>query len=424
MRAHRNYTLLLISQFLAAFGDNAVLQVILGQLTYLNQSGGISDNKLRQLNSLYQILLFVPSIALAPIVGYLNDRYAKTRWLVGGHGFRICGAIICAMSLVGGFWLQAVGYLMIGIGISIYGPAKYGILPEILPRDRLVKANGTVELLTLIAILSGVMVGSRLADFFSTKTYFSYTILIALYVAALWMSLWMTSTPFSSGLRFSDSLMEFVDQTRALIVHPRIGRALGGTALFWLCGVMLKINFQPWGMKVLEFTSNTQISLLFVWLSIGIMTGSILAGRWHQVGDLHRSRQYGMLLGVPVALLSAVSVFPLLRHPDLQIGGFRIVLPVTILLVIAGVIAGLFLVPLNAVIQDESNPGKLGKSMAVQNLTDNLGMLLAGLFCAIAPGAGVSSSGLFIATGAIVMVAAGALKFPAKEPLNFREGIG
>ena len=63
---------------------------------------------------------------------------------------------------------------MVGIGACFYGPAKYGILPEILPRERLVKANGMVELLTLVAILGGAIAGSVLADVFKDRVLVSY----------------------------------------------------------------------------------------------------------------------------------------------------------------------------------------------------------------------------------------------------------
>lgn len=133
MNSQRNYPLLLVSQFLGAFGDNAILAVILGQLTYLKMAGKISEEELRTSNTLYTSLLFIPYVLLAPIAGFLNDRYSKTRWLAGGNLIKILGTLLCALSISYGQLWQGIGYFVVGIGSCFYGPAKYGILPEILP---------------------------------------------------------------------------------------------------------------------------------------------------------------------------------------------------------------------------------------------------------------------------------------------------
>lgn len=133
MNRNRNYPLLLASQFLGAFGDNAILAVIVGQLTLLQRSGEIGLDELRTRSAIYTSLLFIPYVLLAPLAGYLNDRHSKTSWLLGGNLLKVLGAGVCSLSLWHGYVWQAPGYLIVGIGSTIYGPAKYGILPEILP---------------------------------------------------------------------------------------------------------------------------------------------------------------------------------------------------------------------------------------------------------------------------------------------------
>ncbi len=164
MNQGRNYPLLLASQFLSAFGDNAILAVIVGQLTRMQKSGAITEEVLRSRSAMYTMLLFVPYILLAPLAGFLNDRYAKTSWLIGGNAVKLLGTAVCAVSLWGGEVWQIPGYVIVGVGSCLYGPAKYGILPEILPSERLVKANGTVELLTLMAIILGAVGGAAMVD--------------------------------------------------------------------------------------------------------------------------------------------------------------------------------------------------------------------------------------------------------------------
>jgi LPLT family lysophospholipid transporter-like MFS transporter len=414
MRPNRNYPLLLAGQFLGAFGDNAILAVIVGQLTYLQKSGAITGAELRSASTVYTSLLFVPYVLLAPVAGYLNDRYAKTRWLVGGNALKLLGTAVCLSSVWFGHWWQGLGYFIVGIGGCFYGPAKYGILPEILPRERLVKANGMVELLTLVAILTGAIGGSVLADAFKDNILVSFTVVAAIFGAALLLNLGMSPTPGHPAVRLGESVGEFGGHLRDLLRSPRLGRVLVGTALFWVCGAAMKINFQPWGLEVLHLPDNTQIALLGLWLSVGVMAGSILAGQLHQVGDLRRTQRYGLGLAAMLALLFSVNSLAFWRSPVVQIGPLVLVVPVVLLLVATGVVAGLFLIPLNAALQAESHPDKLGKTIAVQNLGDSLGMCTAGAYTFVCVMAGLSSSGVFLGLAAGVALVVLWLHFPAR----------
>ncbi|MDB6113096.1 MAG: arabinose transporter permease [Lacunisphaera sp.] len=414
MNSNRNYPLLLAGQFLSAFGDNAILAVIVGQLTYLQQSGAITATELRTRNTIYTSLLFVPYVLLAPLAGYLNDRYAKTKWLVGGNALKLLGTALCALSVWFGPSWQGVGYFIVGIGACFYGPAKYGILPEILPRERLVKANGMVELLTLVAILGGYIAGSVLADVFKDRVLVSYAIVAGIFMAALLLNFFMNATPHKAHIRLGTSISEFTHHLRDLLTAARLRRILIGTALFWVCGAAMKINFQPWGLEVLHLSDNTEIALLSAWLAVGIMIGSILAGQLHAVGDLRRTKRYGFALAGMLALLYTVNAFGFWRGPVVPAGPLQLVVPVVFLLIAAGVTAGLFLIPLNAALQAESDPEKLGKTIAVQNLGDNLGMLLAGAYVFAAVKLGLSSSGVFLGLALGVTAVVAWMKFAAK----------
>ena len=103
MSSSRNYPLLLASQFLGAFGDNAILAVIVGQLTLLQKAGDITSDELRTRGTIYTSILFIPYILPAPLAGYLNDRYAKTSWLAGGNLLKLLGTLVCALSIWFGY---------------------------------------------------------------------------------------------------------------------------------------------------------------------------------------------------------------------------------------------------------------------------------------------------------------------------------
>ena len=414
MKPTRNYALLLAGQFLGAFGDNAILAVIVGQLTYLTKAGTITAGELRTSNTLYTSLLFIPYVLLAPLAGYLNDRFAKTAWLTGGNLLKLFGTGLCALSVWFGPSWQGIGYLLVGVGACVYGPAKYGILPEILPRERLVKANGMVELLTLVAILGGAIAGSVLADVFKDRVVVSFGVVGVIYAVATLFNFLMAPTPARPDVKFATSVAAFGGHLRDLLAAPRLCRVLIGTSLFWVCGAAMKINFQPWGLEVLHLPDNTQIALLGLWLSVGVMAGSLLAGQLHEVGDLRRTKAYGFALAVMLALLYTVESFSFWRTPVIHLGALHLVVPVVLLLIATGIVAGLFLIPLNAALQAESDQTKLGKTIAVQNLGDNLGMLVAGAYVFAGVKAGLSASGIFLGLAVGVAAIASWMKLSAK----------
>ena len=414
----RNYPLLLIGQFLGAFGDNAILAVIVGQLTLMQKAGAISETMLRGQSALYTSLLFIPYILLAPMAGYLNDRYPKTTWLVGGNAVKLLGTLVCGLSVWYGHIWQAPGYVIVGIGSCFYGPAKYGILPEILPAERLVKANGTVELLTLLAIITGAIGGAAMIDQLPLPV--CYGVLAVLFGVSLVLNLLMQRTPSDRTVRLKASVGEFAIHAVDIVRSPRLGRMLAGTALFWVCGAAMKINFQAWGLQVLGLGSNLQVSLLGLWLSVGVMVGSVLAGQWHRVGDLSRTRFYGMCLVGTIVGVGLVEVFSVLRT-GVGVGGLTLFPAVMALLVATGFAAGLFLIPLNAALQSESDPARLGKTIAVQNFADNIGMLFAGGLVTMCVRSGdwfgvpISAGQFFFVLAVFVLVALAGLRFPAAQ---------
>lgn len=410
MKAQRNYPLLLASQFLGAFGDNAILQVIVGQLTLLKAQGQITDEVLRSRSVMYTVLLFIPYVLGAPLAGFFNDRFPKTTGLVLGNAIKLLGTAVCAVSIWAGPEWQIPGYLLVGVGSCLYGPAKYGILPEILPADRLVKANGTVELLTLMAIITGGVAGALMVDRLPVPA--CYAIMFSLFLLALGFNVAMQRTASDPRVQLKSTLAEFFAHLRALLSAPRLGRVLVGTTLFWICGAGLKTNFQAWGLQVLNLPTNFQVSLLGLWLSIGIMAGSVLAGVWHRVGDLRRSRLYGFGLVAALGLLWSIEPVAAWRSWSFLAGGLVLYPAVIAMLMATGWVAGLFLIPLNATLQAESPPEKLGKTIAVQNFCENIGMLGAGGLVAGCVQLKISAGGVFGVLGLLIFGAVLWLRIP------------
>lgn len=413
MNSPRNYHRLLAGQFLGAFGDNFVLAAALGPLTFSLASGAITEREVNAQNALFSAVFFIPFIALAPLAGWLNDRMPKTSWLFGGNVVKLLGALLA----LAGVWLhagdfhasrawQVIGYAIIGLGACVYSPAKYGILPEILPAERLVKANGMVEMLTLIAIVGGLGGGAALYD--ATRSLPAcYIASAVLYVAALVCNSRMERTPHNATASLRHSAGEFATSLRRLLTHARLGRVLFGCALFWFAGATLRSNLQGWGLQVFHEAgrhdvTNTQLALLKLGLVLGIVAGSVLAGRLHRLGDLSWARRYGWLMAAAVLALGLL-------------GGHAGLAVVIAALVAAGIFAGLLIVPLNAALQHESDPGKLGKTIAIQNFTDYLAMLVGAGFLGALTAAGLSPTQVFIALPIVLALASIALRLRTSE---------
>lgn len=414
MKNGRNYPLLLAGQFLGAFGDNFLLAGILAPLTFMKNAAQITEQQVNQTNTTFSMVFFIPFILLAPLAGFLNDRMPKTSWLLGGNLIKILGTLIGLAGILavpgdyhGALFWQVIGYTVVGIGACVYSPAKYGILPEIVPAEKLVKANGMVEMLTLVAILGGLGGGAWLYD--ETQSLkVCYGAALALYALATILNGAMSRTACNTAARLGDSVQVFFRHLRDLMTHRRIGRILLGCALFWLAGAFMRTNLHAWGISIFEGAglspeeiTNKKLALLKVGLVLGIVSGSVLAGRLHRIGDLSKQWLYALGLAFGILLLGSLpgSV------------GFLVIVPA---LVVAGVMAGLLIVPLNASLQHETDQKALGKTIAVQNVVDYAGMLIGAALLGVMTKFDWTAHQCFLGLAVVVVLMTLGMKLSAK----------
>ncbi len=375
----RNYPLLLIGQFLGAFGDNFLLAAILGPLTYALNTGRITETLINSENALFGLVFSIPFIVLAPLAGYLNDRMPKTRWLAGGNLVKLLGTAIGLFGVLsysggGAHEIQVAAYCVVGVGACVYSPAKYGILPEIVGNDRLVKSNGTVEMLTLVAIVTGLMGGGLLYDA-TLSVPDCYVACAALYGAALMCNIGMTRTPHNPRASLLHSAGEFASSFLSMVRNARLARILLGSALFWFAGSTLKSALQGWGLRVFQEAgipnvTNFKLVLLKLGMVVGIVAGAFLAGQFHRTGDLSWARRYAFILAAGLAGLGLLG------------GAFGLKL-VVLVLVVTGAAAGLLVVPFNAALQSETDQAKLGKTVSIQNCTDYIGIAVGAAYLSL-----------------------------------------
>jgi LPLT family lysophospholipid transporter-like MFS transporter len=364
----------LSTQFLTAFADNAVLFTA---ITMVMQQADLGSWYVPAL----QASFLVAYVVLAPWVGRVADARPKPRILFGANVIKALGAGLLLFHIE-----PLIAYAVIGLGAAAYSPAKYGILPELVDEQILVKANGWIEGSTILAILSGSLVGAVLAEYSITTALMT---VIVLYVASALIALTIRHQ-LIVGPAAGRAISTFFSQMRGLMATPRARFSTLGVSLFWAAATVLRVLLVAWAPAVLFIDSTTDIALLTMFVAIGIAVGSILVPRIIPMAYLRRARMAAYLMGAVIVLLSTVDSIMTTR----------------IALFLAGVCGGLFVVPINAALQEIGHKTiGSGGAVAIQNFFENLAMLLASGVYAIVAGAGVDPVATMIWLGILVMIA-------------------
>jgi MFS transporter, LPLT family, lysophospholipid transporter len=337
---------LLVAQFLSAFADNAILFTVIAMVM---QSVDAPKWYVPALQSAFLISFVV----LAPWVGYIADHYAKSKVLIVANLIKAAGACLLLVHIE-----PLLSYCIVGLGAAIYSPAKYGILPELTNEDQLVKANSWIEGSTILAILLGMVIGAKVADY-STQVALVGSIILFTTSALVTLKL-----PFSSTIKANgDSILrQFVNQMSSFFHTPRSRFAILGGSLFWAAAATLRVIIVAWAPLILMSKNASEIAELTLFLAIGIIVGSAVVPGLIPMEHLRRARIPAYLMAIFIILLSLTNSL----------------WPARLALFIVGIMGGMFIVPINAVLQNlgQQSIGS-GSAVALQNFFQNLAMLLA-----------------------------------------------
>jgi LPLT family lysophospholipid transporter-like MFS transporter len=337
----------LTAQFLSALADNAVLIAAIA---------AAKNQGMPQLIPWLQGAFLVPFIALAPFSGPVADSYAKGRVMLAANLLKLAGA--CAMA-VGADSLAS--YALVGIGATMYSPAKYGILTQMFRPALLVSANGLLEGSTIAAILLGVLLGGWLAD---VSLAWAFGGVIACYALATGANLLIPALPPehpSAGYSPRLLVPRFLASLRLLFADPDARFSLLGTSIFWGSGATLRLVLFAWVPVALLRNDNQTPATLMGVLSIGIVLGAAAAGAWVSLRKVDRALLGGLLLGPLVLAMAAMTSLP----------------AASAVMALVGACGGFFVVPLNALLQERGHETiGAGSALAVQNFSENLTMLL------------------------------------------------
>ncbi len=363
----RGFYTIMAAQFFSSLADNALLIAAIALLIEL-----AAPEWMRPLLKLFFTLSYV---VLAPFVGAFADSMPKGKVMFITNTIKVAG---CAMLFFTVHPLLA--YAVVGFGAAAYSPAKYGILTELLPPERLVAANGWIEGTTVGSIILGTMVGGALIsptistwllsiDLPMIDTGIDSPAESAILVIAL---IYLLAAAFN--LRIPDTGARYPKQhtnpiklaqdfwhCNVTLWRDKLGQiSLAVTTLFWGAGATLQFIVLQWAEVQLGMSLDKAAILQGI-VAVGIAGGAIFAARFVPLKNAPSVLKLGVAMGLIVPLMTLVH----------SLAGS---IP---LLVMIGALAGYFVVPMNALLQHRGHVLlSAGHSIAVQNFNENLNVLL------------------------------------------------
>src|SRR5260221_1697403 len=230
---------LMVTQFQGAFNDNALKFLVIYLIVARDFPSGIRD----QLVLLVGALFALPYILFSLAGGYLADRYSKRAVTIGTKIFEI-GVMIFALSslAVGNLPMEAAAVFLISTQGALFGPSKYGLLPEILPEKELSWGNGVIELGTFIAAITATMSAGFLAVAFRGRQMWSGVILLSFTLCGLFTSFGISRVPAADpARRFRvNPFADLRDQLSIIARDPILVWAVAGNMYLWFLSALLQ----------------------------------------------------------------------------------------------------------------------------------------------------------------------------------------
>ncbi len=372
---NRGFYIVIIAQTFSSLADNALFIAAIALIHQLDGPVWVPP--------LIKWGVAASYVLLAPFVGAFADAYPKGKVMFATNAFKVIGCLL--MFSYGIFGLTAseqivlicVAYAIVGTGAAAYSPAKYGIITEMLPPEKLVIGNSWIEGMTVVSIIMGSVVGgllvspavsawllshNTLQQIASTPAEVAIVMIGLLYIAAALTNLLIPHTNAKYPKQHQHPLRlikAFAGYTK-ILWSDKLGQiSLGVTTLFWGAGATLQLIVIEWGRSQLGYRLD-QASILMGIAALGTVLGSIAAARVPLKQSL-RVLPVGALMGL------VVLVMPLIYNEWAVYG----------LLLLIGILSGFFVVPMNALLQHRGHLLlSAGHSIAVQNFNEQLNILL------------------------------------------------
>ena len=388
----RGFWSLIATQFQGAFNENALKFLTIYLVLALVRDKAQRD----QLEFLVGALFAAPFILFSLSGGYLADRFSKRSVTLWTKVFEIGVMLLAVVSLAGpNFPLALAAIFLVCAQGALFGPSKYGLLPELLPAEKLSWGNGVLELGTFLGIIAGSVCGALLADAFKGHQIYSGALLFVFTVVGLLCSLGISRVPAADpAKRFNALSLIDVWSPMKLIRGDRVlWLAVLGNTYFFFVAALLQFNIFLYGQDVLHLDS-THGGLLQAAVAVGIGIGSFAAG-FLSGGKI----EYGL---IPLGALSMTGFGLCLAIPGLTFDA------VVLLLAGLGFAGGFFIVPVSALIQHIPEEEHKGGVLGAANWLSFVGVGVAsGAYYAMSHGLRLSPGAIFLWASIATLAATG-----------------
>jgi acyl-[acyl-carrier-protein]-phospholipid O-acyltransferase/long-chain-fatty-acid--[acyl-carrier-protein] ligase len=380
---------LIATQFQGAFSDctlkNLVIFIILGM--------GLPQEKRDTLVPIVGALFALPFILFSMTGGFFADHYSKRSVTIGIKVFEIFVMLFATAGLaLKNLPMELMGVFLMGVHSAVFGPSKYGLLPEILPDKKLSWGNGIIEFGTFAAIILGTAFGAILSDWFRDRQVYSGAILIGLAILGFAMSFGISKVPAAAPhkpfkINFVADLwtqIKFMHKDRPLWM------AMWGNTYFSFFGTLLQFNIILYGKDVLKL-ADTQNGYLQASAAIGIGVGSVAAG--YMSGGKIETRL------IPLGSIGMTLFAVVLGLPGLSFWMFAAGL------IVVGFFGGFFIVPIGALLQHRPEKDRKGGVLAAANLLSFVGVFIAsGVYYLLISVAHLSPGEVFICCAVMTLL--------------------
>jgi acyl-[acyl-carrier-protein]-phospholipid O-acyltransferase/long-chain-fatty-acid--[acyl-carrier-protein] ligase len=357
---------------------------------------GFSNEKRDQLVGIVGALFALPFILFSMTGGFFADRFSKRTVTIGIKFFEIFIMLLVLVGLVTNhlYFLIACIFLM-EVHSAIFGPSKYGSLPELLPEKKLSWGNGIIELGTFMAIIAGTVVGAQLCKTFSAQPAWSGVILIALAAFGLIASLNITKVPAAAQEKKfrANFLADLWTQIKIIRADRPLWLAVVGNTYFFAIAALIQFLIVIYAKDVLSISDPAKASYLQAAVAIGIGIGSFAAG-FLSGGKI----ETGL---IPLGAIGLTICAALLGQEHLSYTA------VAVGLAALGFFGGFFIVPISALLQHRPARDQKGGVLAAANLISFLGIFLAsGVFYLFASVLKFSAPEIFLVVACATFAAA------------------
>jgi acyl-[acyl-carrier-protein]-phospholipid O-acyltransferase/long-chain-fatty-acid--[acyl-carrier-protein] ligase len=357
---HRGLPPFLWTQFLGAFNDN-LFKIVVSMLAVHAATPASAGRQL----SLVGVVFILPFLLFSGYAGQIADVYSKRTVLVVTKSLEIVAAGLGLFAFMAGHLNLTYAVLfLIALQATFFSPAKYGILPEMLPDRDLSRANGVLEMSTFVAIVVGTAIGSFMFDVWHDHLWLIGVVVVAVALLGTALSTRIPAVPPAAPGRTiaMNPWREIAIGVKRLRDNRVLWLTVVGISYFWFLGALLQLLMILFGTEVMGL-GDRWTGILTTFAAIGIAIGSLAAGRLS--GDkveLGLAPIGSIGMGVFAVLLSRSGhSFPLAALNLTMVGFF----------------GGLFAVPLNALLQQKSGDEEKGRLMATNNFLNMLAILIA-----------------------------------------------